>query len=194
MVVFLLHCLVRFADAFHSVQWAKSLSLTLSRRSHAVTPSNVRVRLGHRMCVKEDRTKEIKQLFKPIFSIYDADRDGFLDKFELLKVDPNLEVSEAVLQLREFDLDKDGKLNLEEAMFTSLRSYFLSSDWYNFKVIFVVEPFGLSGCDILMVQYLCSLSTSPSPHDPAEHTLPHPLLRCCPTSPPRRPPAPYGPP
>ncbi len=95
------------------------------------------------MCAQEDRTNEIKQLFKPIFSLYDADRDGLLDKFELAKVDPNLDVSEAIVQLREFDLDKDGKLDIDEAMFTSLRSYFLSTDWYNFKVIPVIELFGL---------------------------------------------------
>ncbi len=127
-----LHCLANCADAFHSVNWAQPLALTSSRRSYAVTRV---IRIGHRMCAKEERTKEIKQLFKPIFTLYDSDRDGLLDKFELAKVDPNLDVSEAIIQLREFDLDKDGKLNIDEAMFTSLRSYFLSSDWYNFKVI-----------------------------------------------------------
>jgi hypothetical protein len=37
-------------------------------------------------------------------------------------------------------MDKDGKLNFEETMkYTSLRAYFLASDWYDFNVITIIE-------------------------------------------------------
>ena len=81
------------------------------------------------------RADEIKKYFVPIFQMYDKDKDGLIDKLELMIVDKNPDGSEADIQLSEFDKNKDGKLNMDEAIFSSLRAYFLSSDWYKFKVM-----------------------------------------------------------
>ena len=106
--------------------------------------------VGQRMCTVagnrdrtqeiRDRTREIKNYFEPIFKLYDKDKDGLIDKYEMMITDRNADLTESEVPISDFDQDTDGKLNLEESIIISLRAYFLSTDWYTFKVIIWKNP------------------------------------------------------
>ena len=58
----------------------------------------------------------------------------------MMITDRNADLTESEVPISDFDQDTDGKLNLDESIIISLRAYFLSTDWYTFKVIIWKKP------------------------------------------------------